>query len=625
MNKLNSLSDQIKSFNLRLNKQDNSISIQYKKVGNRFIPIFQNRLSFKLNGSISCLPNVNDSWIEYNGEDYFIPKDKQELEELLSYFLNEVNSSIIKEITFNGITKSISQNNIIVSKITDMSDLFYNEQSFNQDISKWDVSGVQNFEGMFFGQSSFNQNLTSWDVERIPTEPYNFSSGSQLTQENSPRWGEKFVLNDQPECIPTPIELTFALGYSDSSEWGGDGTQQFYSQDNESLINLLTPNEYEPRIFINSIPENTSVITCENAFIFDLGLSRNIGETEIWGSASIYLKEELAQAFYNLDTIFINGYTCEVLEVDNHYFYTAPSGYAVLDIYFEIDSQILWNELEQNEEITILFDEDHQYIVTPPTIDCESYDWEWDKFYYNVGGKTPAPSSMFQVGSGSTPYRVIGTHNELSAYFLKPKNIPFDVSSNTLQGFSTGGSEGQFALQVFDVTADSENKLLVLFAVSEMYTESQYGQTVYVTQMGAFYSDSVDNILDDFITEGYNSVGTASWDSSTEQSTHPNVQNAEGFDQWHLPILFSGVDENNELYVSTYRGILTKAQDIFQHLGNNIKVNHLVTSGFIIRQDTEIYNYIRFDFSEAELSLDSPFTRYETLCGDNVSLEITPW
>ena len=42
------------------------------------------------------------------------------------------------------------------SQITDMSNLFYNKTTFNDDISSWDVSGATNMQEMFLDASSFN-------------------------------------------------------------------------------------------------------------------------------------------------------------------------------------------------------------------------------------------------------------------------------------------------------------------------------------------------------------------------------------------------------------------------------------------------------------------------------------
>ena len=61
-------------------------------------------------------------------------------------------------------------NFIDTSKITDMTLLFNAQklQGFNGDISKWDVSNVENMECMF-ANSKFNQDISKWDVSSVET------------------------------------------------------------------------------------------------------------------------------------------------------------------------------------------------------------------------------------------------------------------------------------------------------------------------------------------------------------------------------------------------------------------------------------------------------------------------
>ena len=50
------------------------------------------------------------------------------------------------------------------SEITDFSKLFYNQEEFNQDLSRWDVSNSENFAGLFDDAKSFDQDLSVWNI-----------------------------------------------------------------------------------------------------------------------------------------------------------------------------------------------------------------------------------------------------------------------------------------------------------------------------------------------------------------------------------------------------------------------------------------------------------------------------
>lgn len=101
-----------------------------------------------------------------------------------------------------------------MSNVTNMSQMFWANTSFNQDISNWDTSSVttmyftfyqcsnfnQNIGGWNTGSvtdmnsmlrecTNFNQNLTGWCVTNITSEPFQFSGSSGLSTSNKPVWG----------------------------------------------------------------------------------------------------------------------------------------------------------------------------------------------------------------------------------------------------------------------------------------------------------------------------------------------------------------------------------------------------------------------------------------------------
>merc|ERR1719362_1869178 len=54
-----------------------------------------------------------------------------------------------------------------VSRVINMLDMFYNAKAFNGDISKWDVSSVANMRGMFCQATAFNGDISNWDVSSV--------------------------------------------------------------------------------------------------------------------------------------------------------------------------------------------------------------------------------------------------------------------------------------------------------------------------------------------------------------------------------------------------------------------------------------------------------------------------
>ena len=56
-----------------------------------------------------------------------------------------------------------------------MNSMFLNCESFNKDISNWNVSNVTDMNYMFGGCKKFNQDISKWDVSKVKSHYFIFS------------------------------------------------------------------------------------------------------------------------------------------------------------------------------------------------------------------------------------------------------------------------------------------------------------------------------------------------------------------------------------------------------------------------------------------------------------------
>ena len=69
-----------------------------------------------------------------------------------------------------------------VSRVTDMSRVFYNAKSFNEDISKWNVLNVRGMSAMFQGATSFNRDISKWKVSGVGNMNSMFRNAASFKQ-----------------------------------------------------------------------------------------------------------------------------------------------------------------------------------------------------------------------------------------------------------------------------------------------------------------------------------------------------------------------------------------------------------------------------------------------------------
>ena len=88
----------------------------------------------------------------------YVFNSKAELQEAVDLHYEDSNNAISQYGEFNTWD---------VSAITDMSELFRNNDTFNEDISNWDTSNVTNMEEMFSAAEIFNTDIGNWDTSNV--------------------------------------------------------------------------------------------------------------------------------------------------------------------------------------------------------------------------------------------------------------------------------------------------------------------------------------------------------------------------------------------------------------------------------------------------------------------------
>ena len=84
----------------------------------------------------------------FEGQKYYVARDKDDIKAKIA-------------------ANAYPANRIVTTRVTDMSQMFHQNSSFNQDIANWDTSNVTNMAGMFYQTNRFNQPLNNWDTSKV--------------------------------------------------------------------------------------------------------------------------------------------------------------------------------------------------------------------------------------------------------------------------------------------------------------------------------------------------------------------------------------------------------------------------------------------------------------------------
>lgn len=158
---------------------DNGVTIKahkWAKVGDEGI----------INGVLYTIVDLQEIYNMYQGENLYRKAKKWKKEES-SLIANRVCTTFITDMSwifedYHTFNQDISSWD--VSNVSNMTAMFNEASSFNKDISAWDVSNVIYMNNMFKGATSFNQDISGWDVSNVK-ECKNFSNKT-LEEVNAP-------------------------------------------------------------------------------------------------------------------------------------------------------------------------------------------------------------------------------------------------------------------------------------------------------------------------------------------------------------------------------------------------------------------------------------------------------
>ena len=225
-----------------------------------------------------------------------------------------------------GLTAAIganNTNNIVTTKITDMSNLFQNNTTFNLDISNWDTSNVTNMREMFRGATAFNQDIGSWDVSSVNDMGYMFYSANSFNQ-NLSNWntinvtdmdymfGANLVFNNNgaPLTFNTSSVTDMQSMFSFATAFNQDISKQ------EVTVNGVNYTAWD----------TSNVTNMRTMFWFATAFNQNIGN---WNTPSVTTMHRMFANTSNFNQDISSWNTSGVTNVDQgmHYMFNGATAF----------------------------------------------------------------------------------------------------------------------------------------------------------------------------------------------------------------------------------------------------------------------------------------------------------
>ena len=177
-------------------------------------------------GQFNLKKIINNSNIRDLLDDWFTQDNGDDPSE---WDVSEVTN--MKDLFKNNEDINFELNNWNTSNVTDMSGMFYDCSNFNQDIGNWDTSNVTDMSYMFYGCSSFNQDISRWVLHKIKNMSNMFNSATQFNMDIS-----KWNINDIDD---SDSALNITDMFNNASEFLSSGKKLNNWALNEINRNLL--------------------------------------------------------------------------------------------------------------------------------------------------------------------------------------------------------------------------------------------------------------------------------------------------------------------------------------------------------------------------------------------------